>query len=712
MKIEPGRIINDFIEPNKCQYSIPVYQRNYAWPEEQCEKLFEDILQAYKKDKPHFCGSVVYAPLKYEHNINHFVIVDGQQRLTTIYLLLKALIDCAGTEGQKSLIEEALFNVDKYDEYDIDTASKLKLKPIKSDNQQLYLLMENKYDEIDQTSGIWINYNVFKRLIQEELERDDRLDVKCIYRGVEKLICAKIRLDEDDNAQEIFERINSFGVPLSLADLIRNYVLMDDPDQEDHYEEYWLKMENTVGKNQMSEYFMNYLNLKCDNFTKASTAYEDFKQLFVTRKYTNESMLKELYHYAKFYSVFKYGSSAYGKKINEYIAGLNQLDLTTVYLFLFRVFDDLESGIIDEQVVEEVLLLLQNYSIRRLMCEISSNSLRGMYKSLYNRVFIKPEYKTKEQYYNAIVSFMTQMTSRDVIPTTEEFRYALIHNVLYRKHALCNFLLTGVENQGKEKIVTDNLTVEHILPQNKNLSTEWQKMMGDNWEYDRDTWLHTLGNLTLTGYNSELGDKPFSEKKELIEKINTKVVNLYKDIQSTDTWNAKTIEKRGERLASEIIKLYPIKASTTNISFEDPRYKIYTCERPSEATFKHLTYYELLGERVNVDNFKELCRSVVQRLYYLDPKTIDELAATEEVFKNWMTPVFSLNPIKFKQSYRIPNTGVYMKTGFSASDSMYMIKGLLQKYNLDLAEDFIYCARPSSSATNNKEVTHNEPDSE
>ena len=166
MKIDKGRIINDFIEPNKRQYAIPVYQRNYEWSKEQCVKLFEDIVQAYKKDRTHFCGSVVYAPLKEEQNIHYYIIIDGQQRLTTIYLLLKALIDLAENDATRELIAESLFNRDKFDKFAIDKASKLKLKPIKSDDNQLRLLMENKYDDIEKNSGIWRNYELFCSLVQ------------------------------------------------------------------------------------------------------------------------------------------------------------------------------------------------------------------------------------------------------------------------------------------------------------------------------------------------------------------------------------------------------------------------------------------------------------------------------------------------------------------------------------------------------------------
>lgn len=693
MQIYPGRIINDFIYPNKCQYAIPVYQRNYAWPEEQCRKLFDDIIQAYFRNKSHFCGSIVYALLKHENGVNYFVIVDGQQRLTTIYLLLKAMIDSTESLLEKNGLIGLVFNNDIFNPLSINMKNKLKLKPVKSDNQQLLYLMNDEFDKIEKKSGIWTNYVVFKNLISEVLDKNPDMTVMDIYKGLDQLICAKIMLESNDNAQEIFERINSFGVPLNLSDLIRNFVLMDDPDQDRHYEEYWIKIENAVKEEQMSVFFMNYLNFKCDSFVKNDTAYDEFKKLYREKGYTNESILQEILHYAELYSVFNYGSNQFGPAVNEHLAGLKKLDQTTVYLFLFSIFDDYKANIIDETILGRILTLLLNYSIRRIMCEVNSNSLRGLYKTLYSRIFIKPEYKTKENYYDAICSFMLQLSSRDVIPAESEFKYALIHNNLYRKYNLCAFLLDGIENQGKEKIITDNLTVEHVMPQNKDLSTAWQKMLGDNWSDDRDQWLHTLGNLTLTGYNSELGDKPFDEKKKLIEQKHTKVVILYEDIQNQTTWNATTIENRAKKLANMIIRLYPIEMPENEISFEDPRYKKYTAEDTELATHKSVSYYELIGERVNVDNFTDMVKSVAYRLYELDSSIIERMAKNEEIIKGWTVPVLSYDPSKFPSSAKVPNTDIYVKTGIPASWSMGIIKFLIQEYGLDIKEDFVYCAR-------------------
>ena len=693
MVIEPGRIINDFIEPNKRQYAIPVYQRNYEWSKEQCIKLFNDIVQAYKKDKSHFCGSVVYALMKEEHNIHYYIIIDGQQRLTTIYILLKALLDHADTESAKALIEEALFNVDKFDTYDVDTASKLKLKPIKTDNQQLALLMDNKYSEIDKSCGIWHNYELFSELIKKETSHG--LTVKEIYKGLEKLTCARIKLDADDNAQEIFERINSTGVPLTLADKIRNFVLMTDANQEKLYENFWLISEQLIGRNHMTAFFLDYLNIKIDGFAKESDAYDIFKEVFYDSKYTNATMLEEILHYAKFYHAFLYGDKTYSDEINNSLISLQKLNQTTIFLFLFRVFDDYENNVLSQAELEKVLGFLLNYSIRRLICEIGSNSLRGLYKTLYSRVFARSE--NKQHYYDSIVSFFQQLTSKDALPDDDSFILALKQNNLYRKNALCKYLLVSIENEGKEQLVTTNLTIEHVLPQTKNLSTAWQQMLGENWQADRDRYLHTLGNLTLTGYNSELGDKPFAEKKELLSEVHTKVVKLYETIKCCDEWNAATIEARAEVLSKEVSELYSVEPPQVIVDFSDPRYKEYSCTNPDDATYKTPNYYILQGERVSVNNYAEMLRSVVSRLYAIDSTIIENMARHDEQLVSWSQNVmFSYDSTKTTGDYQIKGTSIYESVGFSAYHIMCIIHALLIKYDIE-ATEFVYSARSNRS---------------
>lgn len=700
MKIESGRMLNDYIEPNKKQYCIPVFQRDYAWTEEQCTKLFEDIVMAYKKDRPHFCGSFVYAPLGSKKHIDSYIIIDGQQRFTTLYILIKALADSADDDRDKEALQRYLYNEDKFNRYGLDEKSKLKLKPVKTDNDQLLLLMSGKIEQMDKSRRgiIYHNYMLFMQLIKSFLEESSANSVLMINDGIEKLICADIRLDTDDNAQEIFERINSTGIKLGLADLIRNYILMTDTDQERLYEEYWLTVQNLLPDKLLDNFFIDYLNMKSDGFVKESEAYKSFKQVYVEGKYDNEKMLQEISHYAKQYYVFCYGSSDFGAEVNKALAGLRKLKQTTVYLFLFRVFDDYENGIINKNELARVLKMLLSYSIRRLVCEIGSNTLRGLYKTLYGRVFEQKE--NKNTYYDSLVSFFLQQTSKNTIPSDNEFVTALQEKNLYSKNALCKYLLCAIENQGKETLDTENLSIEHIMPQNKNLSMSWQKMLGENWQSVHEKYLHTLGNLTLTGYNSELGDKPFEKKKEKLEETITHIAVLYRDVKDKSEWNSVNMEKRAKRLAEIILKLFPIEQPKTKIEFTDPHYKLYTLANPDDATYKTVNYFEFLGERVNVSSFAEMVRSIAQILYDMDNSIIDDMAKKHEPLPEWTTPAFSYEEDGVRNPFKLRNCNIYISTGYSASACIFFIRGLMKKYEFDISEDFVYSAKPNNTLIN------------
>ena len=468
---------------------------------------------------------------------------------------------------------------------------------------------------------------------------------------------------------------------------------MTDIDQDRLYEEYWLKIEKLLPKEQLSAFFLDYLNIKIDGFAKEGDAYDVFKNVYKNGGFTNETMLAEILHYADFYNTFLYGNdSKYNKKINELLRNLQKLKQTTVFLFLFPVFNDFANKVIDEKELERVLMFLLNYSVRRLICEVGSNSLRGLYKTLYARVFARPE--NKQHYYDAIVCFFQQLTSRDALPDDMIFVEALKYNNLYRKNALCKFLLTSIENQGKEQLLTDNLTIEHIMPQNKNLSTAWQKMLGEDvWQSIQEKYLHTLGNLTLTAYNSELGDKPFNVKQQELDDVKTKVVILYSDVKTCINWNADEIEKRAERLSDIIVKLYSIEQPTQVISFADPRYQEYTCEDPDNATYKAPNYYVLQGERVNTSNFAEMLRSIVSRLYEQDSRIIIDMARKNEKILSWSQNVmFSYDVNEVYGDYKLETTDIYMSTGFSAAHIMYIIRALLERYDIDKS-DFVYSAR-------------------
>ena len=676
MIIESGRIINNFFWKNGHQYTIPVYQRNYSWSKKQCVKLFEDILLAYQKDKTHFCGSIVYKLLKEENDIYFYIIIDGQQRLTTIYIMLKALYDMAQTDKEREAIRDLLFNRDRFDDYAIEKANKLKLKPINSDDNQLLILMDDNRDtdkNIDKSSSIYQNYTLFCDLIREQQAKG--VTVKDIYLGLDKLVCGKMSLEEGDNAQEIFERINSTGMPLSLSDKIRNFVLMVDRDQEKLYNDYWLEIEKNVSTSQLDDFFITYLNFKLEGFPRADEAYELFKQLFEQKKYTNEGILQEMLWYSDYYRTFLHYDSSYSKKVNDLLYGLRQLKQTTLFVFLFDVFDDFHNNQINSNDLEKILELLLNYSVRRLICEVGSNSLRGLYKTLYSRA---------------------QLTSKDALPTDDVFEKALKENNLYRKNALCKYLLASIENSGKEKIAMDNLTIEHILPQNKRLSSYWQNMLGNDWQKIQETYLHTLGNLTLTGYNSELGDKSFEEKLTYFNSSDTKIVTLNEDIKG-NVWNDKTIQNRANNLAKKILKLFAIQPPEQTITFNNPKYMEYSCDIPEDATSKYLEYYVFQGERIIAKNFATMFKSFVSKLYEINPSIIQEMARNDErVRSSDYYPLFSYDPGKTRGAYQIDDSNIYVDIHFKPSHIMSIIGYLLDKYEIDRT-DFSYFARDSKN---------------
>lgn len=717
MNIERGRILNDYIENNKRQYVIPVYQRNYEWSKEQCTKLFEDIVNISKTDYYHFCGSIISKFLSDKGNIMSYVVIDGQQRLTTIYILLKALLDCSESNKDKDTLNEVLFNYDKYDEYAIDVQSKLKLKPIKTDNEQLYLLMSNEYDKIDKNSGIWKNYEIFKSLIKLELSKGNT--VEHIYDGLKKLTCAQIRLDPEDNAQEIFDRINSTGLPLSLADKIRNFVLMTDANQESLYESYWLPIEKLLNTDELKSFFVDFINFNSVGQVKESDAYDKFREIYTTGGYTNESMLSKLLRYAKLYHNFIYADCKdYSDTTNYYLACLQKIKQTTVFIFLFSVFTDFEDRVINADELDMILHFLLGYSVKRGICEIGSNSLRGLYKTLYSRVFINE--RNKEHYYDAIVSFIEQLNTKDAIPSNDRFRTDLKEKNLYPKKDFCKFLLSSIENdtvdsktgllkKKKEQIITDSLSIEHVMPQNENVSKSWRDMLGENWQYIHDRYLHTLGNLTITGYNSELGDKSYAEKQQMMDDIDAKAVLLNKEINDSKVWNEKTITDRAERLADIVVAMYEYAKPEAEISFVDPEYHEYSCEDENESTNKKPAYFVFQGERTNVSSFAEMKELMIEKLYEINPYIIEKMAEeNSHVYEGAEFALFSYDPEKVRwgskgKELMIKNTNICEGYGFSASTIIYIIRALLNMYDIDL-NDFLYSAKATTTVANDETI--------
>lgn len=675
--MQPHRVwvFSDLIERNKRVFKVPVYQRNYDWSNIQCEKLYQDIMNANERDHKHFTGTVVYIISSVGSNLDEALIIDGQQRLTTVYILLKALYDAAKGVSVRieAEIEEVMFNRRCDEKY------KLKLKPVKTDNEQLLLLVRDKIDEMDRNSNIYKNYITFKNLIENTLAAG--LELNDILDGVKKLEMVEIVLDKSqgDEPQKIFESINSTGLELSLADLVRNYLLMDDENQDELFENYWSTIEKNVGYRNLGDFVINYLNSQISKSVNDKNAYRLFTEYCEENRLSHEDILKKLKRTSKYYGAFIGENFYYSKEISAYLKAFYTIKQTTIIPLLFRLFDDYEDRNIDEETLCKVLHYLLTYLVRITACEINKNLSKFM-KSMYDRVFDG----NYDNYYEKFVIFLNDVKANDRMPTDEEFKKALIYKPLYKK-PICKFVLSVIENSTKEHLDISNLTIEHILPQKEN-SVVWKKEVGDSYSTVYEKYLHTLGNLTITGHNSELGTKSFNDKKKII-RGNSKANVLNKDVLSADKWNEDSILKRAEALSSiligefEYVEKHADIIETNELSFGVDSGINFSNTKPEEFSF--------VGEYVKVLSWVDLLTKFINIAYDLNTETFNDLAAKDFSLPYADKIYISNDERKLRKARQIDNSGIFYETNLSSNNIISFIKDLLQKMKLEI-DDFSF----------------------
>jgi uncharacterized protein with ParB-like and HNH nuclease domain len=683
MQTSKAWLVQDVVEKNKRVFKIPVYQRNYDWKSTQCERLYEDIIKSLRRDSKHFTGTIVYIKGERDSStLEESLIIDGQQRITTIFIMLKVIYDLAKENNDSVLseVQDYLFNRNCEEEF------KLKLKPVKEDDLAFKNLMNGNIENIDPSSNILRNYNNLRKVIQKDINENKTL--RDILRGMKNLEVVEIILDktQGDDPQTIFESINSTGLPLSLADKIRNFILMDDENQNYLYENYWLYFESIISNELLANYFTQYLNFKLTESINIDNAYEKFKRFYEQENFTHESMLIDLKRYCKYYAAFVGKKESYSLKITKYLRDFRLLDQSTLYPFLFSVFDDFNNNTISEEILIKILKLLRSYSLRRIVCEVPSNSLRGFFKTLYTRIF--KETNNYDLYYEKIYTFFVSIKTKDKMIDDEDFKFNLKYKQLYPKKYACKYILASIENEGSnEQLDTSNMTIEHILPQ-KEGDPIWKNEIG-NEQYKEvyDKYLHTLGNLTITGHNSELGTKSFDDKKAIIIE-NSKANKLNRSILSEEKWNENSILKRADILSDYVLNLFDYE-KTEIIEERIPEEIILTLDNIEEATSTKPMSYILSGERVEVSSYSDMLTKVIKTLYEIDSQIIENKA--EEKMKGTSSDriYLSMEKTDLRKEKEILNTGIFFETNLSAQYILYFIKSLLELYNIDL-EDFSY----------------------
>ena len=676
--MQPYRVwlFSDLIEKNKRVFKVPVYQRNYDWSNVQCEKLYQDIMLAHERDHKHFTGTIVYIVGLNGSNLSEVLIIDGQQRMTTVYILLKALYDAA--KGVSTRIEEeiqeVMFNRNCEEKY------KVKLKPIKSDNEQLLLLIKDKIDDMDRNSNIYKNYIFFKTMIEETL--NNGYELGDILDGIKKLEMVEIILDKSqgDEPQKIFESINSTGLDLSLADLIRNFLLMDDENQDELYENYWSEIEKNVGYRNLGDFVINFLNSQITRAVNTKNAYQLFKKHCEQNKLSHEDVLKQLKKTSRYYGAFIGENNYYSKEITGCLRSFCTIKQTTVLPLIFRIFTDYEDGHIDDKTLCKVLNYLLTYYVRITACEINKNLAKFM-KSMYDRII---DGSTYDDYYERFVVFLNDLKANDRMPTDKEFKAALINKPLYKK-PICKFVLSVIENSTKEHIDVSNLTIEHILPQKENAAV-WKKEVGEDYSKVYENYLHTLGNLTITGHNSELGTKSFNDKKDIIRE-NSKAVILNREVLSADTWNEKAILHRAEVLASLLIKQFNYEdIHSDSIDNNDSGFSLdsglnLANTKPNSFTF--------VGEYTKVSSWAEVLAKFMAVAYELDTPLLSDLAEKNHIIPNASNVYISNDKRKMRKAKEIDRSGIFYESNLAANTIVSFIRDILLQMELE-ADEFTF----------------------
>lgn len=530
------------------QFIVPIFQRNYSWQKSQYEQLWFDILRAskFKEKQNHFIGSIVYIDMGTPAGRpQQLLLIDGQQRLTTISILLCAIKDYV----QKFNLETKLINLAKiknqflYNSDEIDE-DRYKLLLNVQDKETYIKLIDNTIFTVNKPATNIIKcYEFFYERIEDFIKQYGQIDE--FYAGIFKLSLVSISLDKDsDNPQMIFESMNSTGKDLSQTDLLRNYLLMDlTPEKQTRlYKTYWKSMEELFGEgiykndvNKFDYFIRDFLTLKSDTgyICKINNVYENFKRYYLDNNCEKFVVLKDLFTYAKYYACIDLLQEK-DDELKLYWQEFKKLDSHVVYPFLLKLYDDYSCQILIKEDFKKILQVVISYLWRRAICEIPTNSLSKTFATLYQAV-------DKDDYVNSVIKAFVFKSSYKRFPSDYEVREKLQTKDIYH-FRLRKYLLEALENYYHKEPIdlnTANYTIEHIMPQNIEHNLSWQQMLGENWQEVHSLYLHTLGNLTITGYNAEMSNKSFGEKVNGESGFKHSHLKLSESIAQCDVWNKK-----------------------------------------------------------------------------------------------------------------------------------------------------------------------------
>lgn len=652
------------------RFIIPVYQRNYDWKMEHCKQLYDDLVKIIRQNrKSHFFGSIVSVQSE-SGTMEEFLIIDGQQRLTTISLLLLAiyhLLSSGKMVSRDHQLTDKILKKYLIDEYEPEE-KRIKLKPIKNDQKAFGILFDQDEEYIPD-SNLTINYRYFYDRIQRgELDIDELFDAIC------KLEIINISLNHEDNPQLIFESLNSTGLNLSEGDKIRNYILMGLPNdqQTKFYEKYWNRIESYTDYD-VSSFVRDYLSIKQQSTPNMNSVYPTFKKYVEDAEVADiEPLLKDLLEYAKRYAFLIKGGHS-DERLNSCIYRLNRLSTSVTRPFLLEVIRLSESGALTADELIEVFHFTESYLFRRAICDLPTNALNKIFLLLHREIirFDGDESHYVEKFKYALLS----KRERTRFPSDEEFAECMSTRNIYGmnpKNKL--YLFERLENSetSETKDVWGHLdrgeySIEHIMPQ--HLTAAWIVSLGDNYEAIHTNWLHRLANLTLTAYNSRYSNSPFAEKRDMPHGFKDSGLRINQWVGRKEQWGLPELEERDQLLKNTVIGIWPY--PTSNYHPQKKQMDAIALDEDVILTGRVLSKYSFKGAEQPVASWADMYQQVITMLHSENKAVLTKLAVSQDPAVD-LSLHFSMSPTSFNSCRQI-DTDLYVWTG---TDTQYKINNL------------------------------------
>lgn len=673
-----------YMQGSDKRFVIPVYQRNYDWKTENCKQLYDDLIKVIRRGrKSHFFGSIV--SVHNDGEFNEYLVIDGQQRLTTISLLLLAMYNLMKSgvliPGKGNLAEK-IYKTYLIDEWQ-DDDTRIKLKPVKNDRNAFGKLFDEDNEHIPD-SNLTINYNYFySRIQKEELTLDE------LYEAVTKLEIINITLNQDDNPQLIFESLNSTGVALSEGDKIRNFILMGLPtkQQNDYYEKYWNKIEVCTDYD-VSVFVRDFLSVKQQLIPAMSKVYFTFKAYVEENGTEIEPLLKELLSYAQWYEILLKGNTA-NKELNSCIYRLNRLETTVTRPFFLEVLRLQATDKISLAEVKEIFRYTENYLFRRTICDLPTNALNKIFLMLHREIIRYDG--TDNSYLEKFKYALNFKSDRGRFPDDGEFVEAFSARPVYQMNSKNKtYILERFENYGTVEVQDvykqcdeGVYSVEHIMPQ--HLTPVWVKELGEDYEVIHDKWLHRIANLTLTGYNSKYSNSAFVEKRDMKNGFIDSHLYLNNWIGQQGHWGLAELEARNQILMQRALTIWPL--PVTEFKPVEKQVDSYSLDDDVELSGREIVRFGYKNTEQPVTSWIDMMEQVLKILHAEDKSVLSRLAYSRGA-SNDLDAYVSNKPQDLRNALEI-DTDIYVERNTSTSTKISMLHKFFKAYGAN-EEDLIF----------------------